>query len=186
MLRHDPDIMMVGEVRDLETAEIAIQVALTGHLIFSTLHTNDAASGITRLVDMGIEPYLVSSAVECFIAQRLIRFICPQCKRPAKVTPDIIKDFGLQMDDLTHLTIYEGKGCEHCKFTGYHGRQGIYEFLVFTDEIRDMIVAGAAVNLIRNKAIKNGMRTLRQEGWNRVKAGLTTPSEVLRVTKEVG
>ena len=184
MLRHDPDIMMVGEVRDLETARIAIQVALTGHLVFSTLHTNNAASGVTRLIDMGIEPYLIASSVECFIAQRLIRLICPKCKIPAKVTPDIIADFGLTAEEASQLKIYEGKGCEACKFTGYHGREGIYEFLLVGDEIQELITARVSATQINNKAVALGMRTLLQDGFSKVKQGKTTPSEVLRVTKE--
>ena len=184
MLRHDPDIMMVGEVRDLETAEIAIQVALTGHLVFSTLHTNDAASAVTRLLDMGIEPYLVSSSVECFVAQRLVRLICRRCKQPLKMTSDMAREFGVNADALGDVVIYHGKGCEACKFTGYHGRQGIYEFLVLNDEIRDMILGRATANQIRAKAMALGMRTLRQDGWEKVKEGRTTPGEVIRVTQE--
>lgn len=184
MLRHDPDIMMVGEVRDFETAEIAIQVALTGHLVFSTLHTNDAASGVVRLIDMGVEPYLVSSSVECFIAQRLVRIICPQCKQPVKASADMIKDFGLSGQEISQVVFYEGKGCEACKFTGYHGREGIYEFLVLNEEIRDMILNRATAQQVKNKAIAAGMRTLRQDGWEKVKNGITTPSEVMRVTQE--
>ncbi len=184
MLRHDPDIMMVGEVRDFETAEITIQVALTGHLVFSTLHTNDAASAVARLVDMQVEPYLISSSVECFIAQRLVRLICPKCKGPVKITPDIVKEFGLSTTDVLPETFYEGKGCDSCKFTGYYGREGIYEFLVLTDEIREMILKRVPAHQIKQKAIENGMRTLRQDGWEKVKKGLTTPSEVIRVTQE--
>ena len=184
MLRHDPDIMMVGEVRDLVTAQSAIQVALTGHLVFSTLYTNDAASGVTRLVDMGIEPYLIASSVECFIAQRLIRLICPKCKVPAKITPDVIKDFGLTQQEASELKIFEGKGCEACKFTGYHGREGIYEFLLVNDELRELIVARASSSQISSKAVALGMRTLLQDGFSKVKDGKTTPSEVIRVTKE--
>ncbi|MFA5059234.1 MAG: ATPase, T2SS/T4P/T4SS family [Candidatus Omnitrophota bacterium] len=183
MLRHDPDIMMVGEVRDYETAEIAIQVALTGHLVFSTIHTNDAASAVTRLLDMGVEPYLVSSSVECFIAQRLIRLICPKCKQPGKITPEAIKEFGLKGEEA-NTAIYEGKGCEFCKMTGYYGREGIYEFLLLNEEMRNMIVARATASQIKAKAIAAGMRTLRQDGWEKVKKGVTTPSEVIRVTQE--
>lgn len=184
MLRHDPDIMMVGEVRDFETAEIAIQVALTGHLVFSTIHTNDAASAVTRLLDMGVEPYLVSSSVECFVAQRLVRLICPKCKEPSKLTSEMAKEFGLPVSELTGVTVYQGKGCESCKFTGYRGRQGIYEFLFLNDQIRDMIIAHATANQIKSKAIQQGMRTLRQDGWEKIKKGLTTPAEVIRVTQE--
>jgi len=184
MLRHDPDIMMVGEVRDFETAEIAIQVALTGHLVFSTLHTNDAASGVVRLIDMGVEPYLVSSSVECFIAQRLVRIICPRCKQPVKAAVDMAKDFGLNEQEVSQIVFYEGKGCEACKFTGYRGREGIYEFLVLNEEIRDMILNRATAQQIKNKAIQAGMRTLRQDGWEKIKNGITTPGEVMRVTQE--
>ncbi len=184
LLRHDPDIMMVGEIRDVETAEITIQVALTGHLVFSTLHTNDAASGITRLLDMGIEAFLIASSVECFVAQRLIRLICQKCKAPDKGASDIIKDFGLTTEESRQVTIYKGDGCEACQFTGFLGRQGIYEFLIVNDAIRELIMARATAGQIRNKAIQNGMRTLRQDGWIRVKQGLTTPSEVMRVTQE--
>lgn len=157
MLRHDPDIMMVGEVRDLETLEITIRVALTGHLVFSTLHTNDAAGGITRLLDMGAEPYLVASSVECFIAQRLVRVICHDCR---------------------------GKGCESCKLTGYKGRTAIYEFLVMSDEIRDMILKRSSSGHIKGKALELGMHTLRMDGLEKIKKGITTFNEVMRVTKE--
>lgn len=184
MLRHDPDIMMVGEVRDLETAEIAIQIALTGHLVFSTLHTNDAASGVTRLIDMGVEPYLVSSAVECFVAQRLVRRICPDCKEQMELTEDIIKDFGLGREAVSNLTIYEGKGCETCGFSGFFGREGIYEFFNLNDEIRSMISSRVSSNELKNKAVSMGMKTLLEHGWEKIQQGITTPSEVIRVTKE--
>lgn len=184
MLRHDPDIMMVGEVRDSETAKIAVQIALTGHLIFSTLHTNDAASGINRLLDMGADPYLVSSSVECFIAQRLVRQICSKCKAPVELKEDIIKEFDEHGHEDYNFEIFEGKGCEYCKFTGYHGRQAIFEILVLNAEIRDMILRCVSATQIKNKAIESGMKTLRQDGWEKVKNGVTTPSEVIRVTQE--
>ncbi|MDP2939567.1 MAG: ATPase, T2SS/T4P/T4SS family [Candidatus Omnitrophota bacterium] len=189
MLRHDPDIMMVGEVRDFETAEITIRVALTGHLVFSTLHTNDAATAITRLLDMGIEPYLVSSSVECFIAQRLVRLICPECKFQVPVKEqlfkeEILKEFDLADVDLSKLEIFEGKGCEACKFTGYKGRTGIYEFLVVNDAIREMVLQRLPANQIKKKAVSLGMRTLRQDGWQEVTKGITTVSEVIRVTQQ--
>lgn len=174
MLRHDPDIMMVGEVRDIETAEITIRVALTGHLVFSTLHTNDAAGGVARLLDIGIDPYLIASSVECFIAQRLVRLICPHCKREAKP----------KEEDVVKTRFFVGKGCEYCKFTGYRGRTGIYEFLPVKDNIRDLILQRASANQIRQKAVENGMRTLREDGWEKVKRGLTTPAEVIRVTQQ--
>lgn len=184
MLRHDPDIMMVGEVRDKETAEIAIQVALTGHLIFSTLHTNDATSGVARLIDMGIAPYLVSSTVDCFIAQRLIRMICPKCKTAVKHKHDIIKDFGEELDSDPQAVFYLGQGCKACHFTGYMGRQAIYEFLVIDDSIRNLITSGASAEDIKKNAIRNGMKTLRQAGWIKAKQGLTTLQEVMRVTQD--
>lgn len=184
ILRHDPDVMMVGEVRDLETADIAIQSALTGHLVFSTLHTNDAASGVTRLIDMGVEPYLVASSVECFVAQRLIRFLCPKCKVPTKVTDEILKDFGLNTQTAGVSVVFEAKGCEACNHTGYRGRQGIYEFLLLNDEIRELILARASAGQIKNKAVALGMKTMLQDGWEKIKQGLTTPSEVIRVTQE--
>jgi type II secretory ATPase GspE/PulE/Tfp pilus assembly ATPase PilB-like protein len=184
MLRHDPDIMMVGEVRDLETAEIAIQVALTGHLVFSTLHTNDAVSGVTRLIDMGLEPYLITSSVECFIAQRLVRRICSHCKEPVKLTIEAAKCMGLTPQEAAIAPAYEGKGCPKCKFTGYYGREAIYEFFVLNDDIREMIIASASIGQIKAKAMANGMQTLRQQGWQKVEQGITTSSEVMRVTQE--
>jgi len=184
MLRHDPDIMMVGEVRDLETAEIAIQSALTGHLVFSTLHTNDAASGITRLVDMGIEPYLICSSVECFIAQRLVRLLCPKCKTPARISSSVAEDFGLTPAEVAGVTVYEAHGCKACNGTGYHGRESIYEFLMIKDEIRELVVARASATQIKKAAVNSGMKTLLMHGWEKVKAGITTPSEIIRVTKE--
>jgi type II secretion system protein E len=186
ILRHDPDVIMVGEVRDYETAEIAIRSALTGHLVFSTLHTNDAAGAVTRLLDMGIEPFLVSSSLECLIAQRLVRLICPKCKTPLKEErkKEIfahIKDEALQNEKAL---VYEGKGCEACRFTGYFGRTAIYEIMAVTESIREMILARASSQQIKQKAIAAGMRTLRQDGLQKVLRGLTTLSEVLRVTQQ--
>lgn len=183
MLRHDPDIMMVGEVRDFETAEITIRVALTGHLVFSTLHTNDAAGGVTRLLDMGVEPFLVASSVECFIAQRLVRVICPKCKVEKKPDKGILEEFGVK-DDIDKTKVYEGKGCDFCKFTGYKGRTGIYEFLLMYEDIRDLVLQRASSDQIKKKALKLGMHTLRMDGWKKIKQGLTTINEVIRVTKE--
>ncbi len=182
MLRHDPDIMMVGEVRDLETAEIAIRVALTGHLVFSTLHTNDAPAATTRLLDMGIEPYLISSSVACVIAQRLVRLICNKCKREVKLANKLKKDLGLKID-FSKVKFYEGKGCPACKFTGFWGRTGVYEILVLNDEIRDMILRRASADQIREKALKSGMKTLFDDGMDKAIAGITSVGEVLRVTK---
>jgi type II secretory ATPase GspE/PulE/Tfp pilus assembly ATPase PilB-like protein len=185
ILRHDPDVIMVGEVRDLETAEIAIRVALTGHLVFSTVHTNDAASGITRLVDIGLEPYLVASSVEAFIAQRLIRVICPDCKTEDTQTPRelkemITRDLGLRSAE--EVKIFRGKGCNSCNFTGFFGRTAIYEILIVDDAIKEAILKKIPSNQIKKIAVSRGMRTLRQDGWQKVIAGATTPEEVMKVT----
>jgi len=184
ILRHDPDVIMVGEVRDLETAQIAIRVALTGHLIFSTLHTNDAASGITRLVDIGVEPYLVSSSVEAFIAQRLLRVICHDCKQVDQLVPQdlkamIARDMEL---DMTQVKVYHGKGCSQCNFTGYLGRTAIYEILLLDDEIKDLVVRKSPVNHIKQLAISKGMRVLRQDGWQKVLSGISTTEEIMQMT----
>lgn len=184
MLRHDPDVMMVGEVRDYETAEITIRVALTGHLVFSTIHTNDAAGGVTRLIDMGVEPFLVASAVECFIAQRLVRVICDNCRKEFKPDKEILKELGVSRMDLSKIKLHEGKGCESCRFTGYKGRTAIYEILVMSEPIRELVLKRSSSDQIKKKALGLGMRTLRQDGWEKIKAGITTPGEVMRVTQE--
>jgi len=182
MLRHDPDIMMVGEVRDKETAEITIRSALTGHLVFSTLHTNDAAGGITRLLDVGIEPYLVASSVVCFIAQRLVRRICPFCKREVRFSKAVLEKLEIK-EVLPEMKFYEGKGCSKCKFTGYKGRIGIFELLTITDEIRELIFQKSSANKIREMAVAGGMKTLRHDGRQKVLKGITTPGEIIRVTQ---
>ena len=184
ILRHDPDVIMVGEVRDLETAEISIRVALTGHLIFSTLHTNDAASGVTRLIDIGIEPYLISSSVEAFIAQRLVRMICPHCKyEDRKSLPELRESIQkeLRLETLSEARIYRGKGCQNCNFTGFFGRTAIYENLLVDDAINELIVNKTTSGDIKKKAVSQGMRTLSQDGWRKVIAGITIPEEVLRL-----
>jgi type II secretory ATPase GspE/PulE/Tfp pilus assembly ATPase PilB-like protein len=180
MLRHDPDIMMVGEVRDFETADITIQTALTGHLVFSTLHTNDAASGVTRLVDIGVEPFLIASSVEAFIAQRLVRLVCDKCREIMSPTEmsEALKAF---VKDVK--VVYKIKGCKACGYTGYAGRSAIYEILVVNDDIRKLINQKASADVIRNKAVEQGMKTLRQSGWEKVAAGLTTPEEIFRVVQ---
>ncbi|MFH1440915.1 MAG: ATPase, T2SS/T4P/T4SS family [Candidatus Omnitrophota bacterium] len=184
MLRHDPDVMMVGEVRDYETAEIAIRSALTGHLVFSTLHTNDASGAITRLLDMGVEPFLVSSSLECLIAQRLVRIVCPDCKQEISLKEEtILKYFKDIKFDLDKAEVYDAKGCESCRFTGYKGRTAIHEVLVVTESIREMIINKASSQQIKQKAVSQGMRTLRQDGLLKVIKGLTTIAEVLRVTQ---
>jgi general secretion pathway protein E/type IV pilus assembly protein PilB len=191
MLRHDPDVMMVGEVRDLETAEIAIRVALTGHLVFSTLHTNDAASGITRLIDIGVEPYLVASSVEAFIAQRLVRVICSGCKKEVLLDSDdaigveirkqIATDLGLA--SFRDVKLYKGHGCAACNMTGFFGRTGIYENLLVDSMIKELIVKKAPSAQIKRIAVSRGMKTLRQDGWLKVVEGLTTFDEVVKVTQ---
>jgi type II secretion system protein E len=183
ILRHDPDVIMVGEVRDYETAEITIRVALTGHLIFSTLHTNDSATAVTRLVDMGIEPFLVTSSVQCFIAQRLVRLICPDCKKQAVFSDETLKEFEKEKEDLSDHKFFEGAGCESCKFTGYQGRAAIYEILPVRSQIKELILQRASAEKIKAQAIGLGMRTLRQDGWEKIVLGWTTPMEVLRVTQ---
>jgi type II secretory ATPase GspE/PulE/Tfp pilus assembly ATPase PilB-like protein len=182
MLRHDPDVMMVGEVRDLETAEIAIRVALTGHLVFSTLHTNDAAGAVTRLQDIGLEPYLVSSSVVCLIAQRLVRLICPECRRERKMTPEIAAEFSLSPEEVRKASLSEGAGCDACQGTGFRGRTVIYEILPMTHEIRALVASRAPADVIRDKAVEQGMRPLRRCGWEKVARGLTAPEEVIRAT----
>jgi len=183
MLRHDPNIMMVGEVRDFETAEITIRVALTGHLVFSTLHTNDAAGAVTRLIDMGVEAYLAASSIECIIAQRLVRKICPHCKTESKLAHQELLRFGLGPEALS-IPVYDGNGCDACKFTGYQGRTAIYEFLVIDDDIRDLIVKKRPSHEVKALAMTKGMRTLRQEGWEKIKLGITSVSEVIRVSQD--
>ncbi len=186
VLRHDPDIMMVGEVRDKETAEIAIRVALTGHLVLSTLHTNDAATGVTRLVDIGLEPYLVASSVEAFIAQRLVRVLCPACKaRCEKNGEDIKKEMGRYIGNRSDCVIFEPRGCEKCSFTGFYGRTAIYEMLLVDDHIKDLVIRKATAAEVKRRAVQNGMRTLLQDGVEKVAAGITTLEEVLNVCQEV-
>ncbi len=181
MLRHDPDVIMVGEVRDIETAEITIQTALTGHLVFSTLHTNDAAGGVSRLIDMGIDPFLITSSVEAFMAQRLVRKICEQCKEKVRVSK---VELGMDIDGVgDELEIFRGRGCRECNNTGYKGRTGIYEILLVSDEIKRLITQKASSDVIRECAVKLGMKTVRQSGWEKVLAGITTPEEVIRVTQ---
>lgn len=182
MLRHDPDVMMVGEIRDTETAELAVRTSLTGHLVLSTLHTNDAAGGITRLLDMGIDAFLVSSSLNLIIAQRLIRLICPGCKEKHTPGEEIIRAFSREVSSGD--TLYRGGGCETCRHTGYKGRTGIFEMIVITDAVRDMILKKLPPHLIRGKMIGEGMKTLRDAGWDKIIEGATTPEEVLRVTQE--
>jgi type II secretion system protein E len=183
ILRQDPNVIMVGEIRDLETAEIAIRAALTGHLVFSTLHTNDAPSAFTRLIDMGIEPFLVASSVEAVMAQRLVRTICPHCKQEQKVERDYLRRIGFPEDQIETAKFWRGAGCEECRQLGYQGRMGIYELLILNEALRPLILNRSPATTIAQRAIEFGMRTLRTDGWNKVKAGSTTIEEVLRVTQ---
>ncbi|MBA7567086.1 hypothetical protein ES708_08786 [subsurface metagenome] len=180
-LRQDPDIMLVGEIRDKETAEIAVQAALTGHIVLSTLHTNDAPSSVIRLVDMGIEPFLISSSVIGIIAQRLVRKICPKCKKEIKITPDIEKILNEYEIGNNEITLYKGEGCPYCKDTGYKGRVAIFELMVITENIREMIIKNVSTGKLREAAIKEGMCLLKLDGIKKVCEGVTTIDEVLRV-----
>lgn len=182
ILRQDPDIIMVGEIRDLETAEIAVQSALTGHRVFSTIHTNDAASAVTRLVDMGIEPFLISSSVNAFLAQRLVRRICPNCKTAYKPTSTELAELNLKTSQLKGGKLFKGAGCDDCLGTGYSGRMGIYELLVITPAVRKLIVSNADAQTIKEQALKDGMLTLLDDGLAKAIEGHTSIEEVLRVS----
>jgi general secretion pathway protein E len=185
IVRQDPDIILVGEIRDMETAEMAIQAALTGHLVFSTLHTNDAASAVTRLIDMGVEPFLVSSSVNAIMAQRLVRKICPQCREPFTPSPEYLEKLDLPKEDFQDAVLYHGKGCADCLHTGYQGRLGIYELMVLSDSIKTLILTTSDAGQIKRAAMgdpDNPLMTLRQDGLQKVLAGETTLEEVFRVT----
>ena len=180
IVRQDPDVIMVGEVRDAQTADVAIQAALTGHLVFSTVHTNDAAGAITRLLDMGVENYLISSALIGVLAQRLVRVICRKCIEPIKVSSILISE--MRTHEQGSINTFHGKGCKECSETGFRGRIGIYELLVVDDSIRQHILNKSTSQEIREMARKKGMTTLREDGWKKVAEGITTVEEVLRVT----
>ncbi len=187
MLRQDPDIIMVGEIRDAETATIAMEAALTGHLVLSTLHTNDAPSAVTRLIDMGVEPFLISSSIIVVLAQRLVRQICPRCKESYVATRESLLRYGFPVPDEIgaetggELTLFRGKGCDHCRGTGYKGRTGVHEGMPMSDEIRDLALLKSPAHLIRNMAIQQGMKTLQMDGVQKILMGITTVDEVLRV-----
>ncbi|MDE0838138.1 MAG: ATPase, T2SS/T4P/T4SS family [Kiritimatiellae bacterium] len=181
-LRQDPDVMMVGEIRDLETAQIAIQASLTGHLVFSTLHTNDAAGAVTRLIDMDVAPYLISSTLEAVLGQRLVRTVCEQCKTPYRPDNEVLTSLGLSERDVEGRDFYYGAGCSFCNETGYHGRKGIYEYLSVSDPIKVMINERQPTLVIRSKAVEMGMRTLREDGIRNILDGYTTVDEVLKYT----
>jgi type IV pilus assembly protein PilB len=181
-LRQDPDRIMVGETRDLETAQIAIQASLTGHLVFTTLHTNDAPGAITRLIDMGVEPFLISSTLEAVLGQRLLRSICRNCRAPYQANEALLAELGISRQDIGDKQFFYGKGCDACNSTGYKGRKGIYELLKISDPIRELINERAPTVTIKQKAIELGMITLRQDGLRSIFDGDTTIEEVLRYT----
>jgi type II secretory ATPase GspE/PulE/Tfp pilus assembly ATPase PilB-like protein len=174
---------MIGEIRDMETASIAINASLTGHLVFSTLHTNDAPSAFTRLIDMGIEPFLVASSVEGIMAQRLVRTICKHCKTEQKVERSYLRKIGFPEEFMDSTTFMRGAGCEACRQQGYQGRLAIYELLVLNENLRPLVLSRAASSTMAQRAIEGGMRTLRDDGWNKVRNGITTIEEILRVTQ---
>jgi general secretion pathway protein E len=184
ILRQDPDVILVGEIRDHETAEMAIQASLTGHLVFATLHTNDSAGAITRLINMGIEPFLVTSSTIAIMAQRLVRRICQHCREPYEPDPASLRDLGAYAAEGESSMVYRGRGCEHCQGRGYYGRTGIFELLVMTPRIQELTLKGVDSNLIKREAMKHGMRTLREDGAHRVFQGVSTIEEVLRVTRD--
>lgn len=186
ILRQDPDVIMVGEIRDKETAEIAIQASLTGHLVFSTLHTNDAASAVTRLLDMGIEPFLISSSVLAMMAQRLVRLLCPACKKAVHPDEETLHELGIAQElyATSGGQFFQASGCEACRGTGYRGRTGIYELMPLDDTVRTLIMQHANASMIKTAAVERGMRTLLQDGARKVMNGITTAEEVLRVTQE--
>jgi len=183
-LRQDPDIIMVGEIRDFETAQIAVQAALTGHLVLSTVHTNDAPGTISRLIDMGIEPFLISSAIILILAQRLIRKVCMECREAIKVHPQLLIDVGVPPDEVKSFPVYKGKGCSLCNNTGYKGRVGLYEVMPMKEELKELVLSRASTSEIKKEAIRLGMKTLRQSGIAKIKEGVTTIEEVLRSTIE--
>jgi type IV pilus assembly protein PilB len=181
-LRQDPDVIMVGEIRDFETAEIAVKAALTGHLVLSTVHTNDAPSTINRLLNMGIEPFLIASSVNLIMAQRLARVVCVKCREPEEIPPNVMVDLGVPAESATAITVYKGMGCQHCGGTGFRGRTALYEVMRVTDELKELILSGASATELKRQAMQDGMQTLRQAGIGKVQIGMTTVEEILRVT----
>jgi type IV pilus assembly protein PilB len=181
-LRQDPDVMMIGEIRDLETAQIAVQASLTGHLVFSTLHTNDSAGAVTRLVDMDVEPFLVSSTLEAVLGQRLVRKVCDKCKTPYKPDEEILQSLNLTQEDVADREFYYGTGCDECSNIGYKGRKGIYEYLRISPAIRELINERKPTLIMKEKAVEQGMRTMRQDGVRNVLDGYTTVEEILKYT----
>jgi len=184
ILRQDPDIILVGEVRDLETAQMAVQASLTGHLVFSTLHTNSAAGTITRLVDMGVEPFLITSCLECVVGQRLVRTICPNCKRSYEPTAEELEEYGVTRNEVSDIVFYKGAGCDDCSYSGYRGRMGIFELLEVTSEVQDLILRRATTDEIQAMCLHQGMMSMRQDGWIKICLGLTTFDEISRQTPQ--
>jgi len=183
-LRQDPDIVMVGEIRDFETAQIAIQAALTGHLVMSTVHTNDAPGTITRLIDMGIEPFLITSAILLILAQRLVRKICTECKEPVQVNPKLLLGLGVPREEINGFNVYKGKGCTLCSNTGYKGRIGLYEVMPLWDDLKELVLSRASTIEIKKEAIRLGMKSLRMAGISKINEGMTTIEEILRTTMD--
>ena len=183
-LRQDPDVILVGEIRDRETAENAVQASLTGHMVFSTIHTNDSATAFARLTDMGVEPFLVASSLAGVLAQRLVRRLCPECKGAYLPSEAELTDVGLPREVVAMHTVYKAVGCDACQHTGYRGRIGIYEFLPAWDEVKTLVIANADAGQIKRKAVELGMRTLREDGFDKVLAGFTSFDEILRATQE--
>jgi len=181
-LRQDPNIVLVGEIRDFETAEIAVKAALTGHLVLSTLHTNDAPSTINRLMNMGIEPFLVATSVNLICAQRLVRRICRECKEPIQMPAQALVDVGFTPEQSSSVQLYKGRGCGSCNNTGYRGRVGLYEVMEISEEIRELILSGASAMELRRQSIEEGMISLRQSGLRKISAGMTSVEEVVRET----
>jgi type IV pilus assembly protein PilB len=181
-LRQDPDIIMVGEIRDFETAEIAVKAALTGHLVLSTVHTNDAPSTINRLLNMGIEPFLIASSVNLIMAQRLARVVCPKCRESQEVPRHTMIELGVPEENAKDVTAWQGKGCQFCGSTGFRGRTALYEMMGMTDQLRELILSGASAIELKRQAIADGMKTLRQSGIDKVADGVTSIEEVMRVT----
>jgi type IV pilus assembly protein PilB len=187
MLRQAPNIILVGEIRDLEVAEVAVQAALTGHLVFSTLHTNDAPGAITRLIDMGVKPFLVASSIQAVMAQRLIRVLCPKCKQPDR-EPDAmwLKLCGIKEEDLKDRTLYKPRGCEFCNGIGFRGRLGVFEMMAMNSELRNLAFERAATNKIRKAALASGMKSLLADGRLKVLGGTTTAEEIVKVAQVEG
>jgi len=181
-LRQDPDVILVGEIRDLETAQISVQASLTGHLVFTTLHTNDAPSSIARLLDLGLEPFLVTATLEAIVAQRLVRRICPNCKTEFSPSEEMLMELNIKPEDVGDRLFYYGRGCDYCNNTGYRGRVGLYEIMVMDDHLRELVMRHASSSLLRQEAIKRGMRTLRESGMSAIFDGITTIEEVVKET----